>query len=333
MDIRTSPAKKKLYLDSDRGLKTNLKYSSARNDYSLGSYVDLSKMRAASERLIKAEPQKQPAVPAQSASYKPSPLQPSRPQRALPPAVAQQKNIVPTSVSKNETSKRQSVDKKKKKPYLLAMSGLILLTGLSLSFWSARTQKPTKPSQTSVVLGESTTVNSQQLEDNTAPDESPVPDVKKQAYTVSANMPRFLRVGELKIDARILRLGTTKMGAVAAPYNIYDTGWYEGSNLPGEVGSSLIVGHNQGYSARGVFADLAAVKTGATIEVVLGSGKKINYKVESVKTIKEKDVDMQAYLNSKSDKSMLYLMTCTGKFDRATKKYDSRVVVSAVALP
>jgi hypothetical protein len=143
--------------------------------------------------------------------------------------------------------------------------------------------------------------------------------------------PRYIRIPEINVFARIKNLGIDSSGAVDAPHNIYDAGWYNGSARPGsKVGSSLILGHVSGWTAPGVFKKASNLKPGMQFEIEKGSGEKIKYEVNRTETIPVEQVDMSKVLSTEtSGEHDLKLMTCGGKYDKNTKTFKDRVIVYA----
>lgn len=159
------------------------------------------------------------------------------------------------------------------------------------------------------------------------PSEGDKPDVN--AYQVAADMPRVISIPKLDVTARVLKLGVDSKGAFAAPGNIYDTGWYEGSSKPGQSGAMLIDGHVHGPTKPGIFADLKDLKPGDEIMVERGDSKKFTYKVIKIKMYPAESTDMMgaALTPVTPGKPGLNLITCGGELDG--NHYKDRLVVFA----
>lgn len=150
-------------------------------------------------------------------------------------------------------------------------------------------------------------------------------------YRVAPTLPRKLSVEKLGIEARILRLGVTVDNQFKAPANIYDTGWFEGSAKPGELGAVLLDGHVHGPTQPGVFVGLKKLQKGDKISLERGDGKIFTYSVVTSKTYAADKVDMGAALSSIAPgKPGLNLITCTGEIDKQTNHYKDRLIVFAV---
>lgn len=149
------------------------------------------------------------------------------------------------------------------------------------------------------------------------------------SYVVPPDMPRYLNIQSLGVtDARVLALGVSGDGAVATPSSIYDVGWFDGSAKPGTGGVSLIVGHVSGVSAPGVFGSIHSLNAGDMVEIELGNGDILSYRVDGVESFPADKVDMSRVLQYNSnDAEGLNLITCFGSFDSARQQYRERLVV------
>lgn len=164
------------------------------------------------------------------------------------------------------------------------------------------------------------------------PSEAGVPDSALRDYMpANPEDPRYLRVPELNIFARVTNLGLTNSGAVDAPWNINDVGWYNKSARPGNSsGASLLLGHVSGWTAPGVFKHLDRLKEGSQFEVEKGTGEIIRYEVVRTQNFALADVDMARILSAEvRGEHDLKLMTCSGRYNRDTETYEERYVVYA----
>ena len=161
-----------------------------------------------------------------------------------------------------------------------------------------------------------------------ASDETPVVTDTLSSYKVPADEPRILKIDSLGINARVRPMGVNSIGAIQAPVNIYDSGWYSGSSKPGTYGAIFIDGHASGATRQGLFAYLDKLQTGNIVSIEKGDGEILNYKVVHVETVSKDGVDMNKVLHTYGGvKEGLNLMTCTGKWIASEKTYDNRVVV------
>lgn len=178
-----------------------------------------------------------------------------------------------------------------------------------------------------------TTVDDQGVEQGTGsePTDEKPDDEAFFAYRVDPEKPRFLRIPSQSTYSRVKHLGDTADGAVDAPWNIHDTGWYHGSVLPGsDKGVSLILGHVSGWSGPGVFKNIGKLTQSQIVEVEKGSGDVVAYEVEKVVELPVEQIDMGEILYQVPvGEHSLRLMTCSGSYDRETEKYSARTIVYA----
>ncbi len=163
-------------------------------------------------------------------------------------------------------------------------------------------------------------------EDTTEPDEA---KVTVEEYQVAPDMPRLVSIPSIDSSGPIQKIGVTKENAIAAPSNVHFAGWYTSSVKPGDVGLSIIDGHVSGKYVDGIFKRLNEVKPGDQITVEYGDKSQKTFEVVDIKTLPE--AESAGFFLSKQDgiEQQLNLITCGGKFDRATQKYADRVIVVA----
>lgn len=166
---------------------------------------------------------------------------------------------------------------------------------------------------------------------------SNVPSVTKppasnfNSYQVAPDLPRYIKIPKLGVNARVLQVGVTGNGTLGTPNNIYDTAWYQGSAKPGQLGDATLVdGHVSSWTAHGVFYGIKTLVTGDTIQIVRGDGTLLSYRVVKTQVYSAAAVDMQAALAPiVKGKSGLNLITCTGQVKPGTSEFSERVVVFA----
>jgi sortase A len=149
------------------------------------------------------------------------------------------------------------------------------------------------------------------------------------SYSVPPNNPKYIAIPAIGIpNTPILKLGLTSSGAIAVPDNVYDTGWYDGSSLPGQSGAMFIYGHVSSWTADGIFYNLKKLKTGDSITITRGDNKTYTYQVVATKVYPYTNVDMSQVLAPvNSNKPGLNLMTCTGTVIKGTSEFNERLVV------
>lgn len=216
------------------------------------------------------------------------------------------------------------IDKHKKfiVPHIvMGFAILLLILGYSVVFIGFKTKSPSSGTVSAGTSGD----DFYKL-DETEPDKKTF-----SQYHVSTLHARFLKIPQLGILARIIRMGITSKNQIQSPLNLFDVGWYENSALPGEPGVTVLDGHVRGPTKDGIFANLKDLKAGDDIQIELGNGKTVNYKVVKLKYYDFEHVDMaEVLVPVQAGKSGLNLITCAGKFVKSRDSYDQRLVVFAV---
>lgn len=153
-------------------------------------------------------------------------------------------------------------------------------------------------------------------------------------YRVPMDRPRYLTIEKLGVyQARIIPVGIKSDGSLGTPNNIFDVGWYDGSDKPGTGGTMLIDGHNGGPNVHGVFKKLPSLVNGDIIIVERGDGVKYRFEVVENKTVALSDSDsyMKIALRSpEAGRESVTLITCTGEWSQAQGTYLSRQFTRAV---
>jgi LPXTG-site transpeptidase (sortase) family protein len=148
------------------------------------------------------------------------------------------------------------------------------------------------------------------------------------AYMVAPDLPRYIKIPKLGVNARVLQAGVTSSGALSAPANVYDSSWYTGSAKPGQPGAALIDGHVSSWTTHGVFYGLKKLVAGDTIQIQRGDGQLLTYRVVKTQAYADDKVDMQAAMTPvTAGKSGLNLITCTGQVKKGTSEFNQRLVV------
>lgn len=165
-------------------------------------------------------------------------------------------------------------------------------------------------------------------ESTDAPSEQPVPD----SYSVPADKPLSIQLPTIKTEGFIQQVGVDKDNQMVVPSNVHMAGWYTKGSLPGDAGLSIIDGHVHGLYAKGIFYNLGKLKANETFTVTYGDKSVRKFKVKQVQTVSTKEADTALFVRDKTISKQLNLITCTGKYDKVSKTYDSRVIVVAEAL-
>ena len=143
---------------------------------------------------------------------------------------------------------------------------------------------------------------------------------------VRHSWPRRLIVPSLGISTSVGPLGLQSDHQVQVPTSVHTVGWFRLGPTPGQIGSSVILGHVDSYLGPGVFFNIKRLGVGALIEVVLDDGDTVRFRVlEVVQYAKSHFPDALVY--GTSGARLLNLVTCGGTFDHTTGSYESNIVV------
>ncbi len=157
---------------------------------------------------------------------------------------------------------------------------------------------------------------------------APVP-VASQSDQVG--LPVGLIVPAIGVRTRLIHLGVTRSGALQVPASTSVAGWYTGSPRPGQIGSSVIVGHIDSVQGPGVFFRLRLLHDGERLYVRQAGGTLAMFRVTAVHMYLKTRFPTNAVYGPTPD-AQLRLITCGGTFDPATGHYLSNVVVYAKLL-
>ena len=157
------------------------------------------------------------------------------------------------------------------------------------------------------------------------------PPAISEEYSVPATQPRVIEIPSIDVKAYIQKVGVASDGAMATPNNLFFTGWYTQSVVPGDTGVSIINGHVGGRYNAGIFRYLKDLEKDAVIKVQLGDLSWREFAVVSVNAYAVNDAAAPLFNDDVTIDSELHLITCDGVFDDATQTYDQRVIVVARA--
>ena len=142
-----------------------------------------------------------------------------------------------------------------------------------------------------------------------------------------------LNIPSIGAATRLLTLGDPRGGQLPVPTlaQAETAAWYRFTAVPGTPGNAVIVGHVDTYAGPGVFYDLYLLRPGNAIHVDV-SGKQQDFTVQSVTELPKPQFPVNRIFGGTSARR-LWLITCGGDFDYATRHYLDNIIVSAVYLP
>jgi Sortase domain len=145
--------------------------------------------------------------------------------------------------------------------------------------------------------------------------------------TVPISLPVSLQIPEIGVSVPLgPPLGLTPSGTIEVPSGTVQPAWYEDGPSPGQIGSSVILGHVDSYLGPGVFFNLRELVPGNRFTVTLANGSVDTFEVTYVAQY-EKTAFPSTLVYGSNGYAGLNLVTCGGIFDSATGHYLSNIVV------
>jgi hypothetical protein len=146
------------------------------------------------------------------------------------------------------------------------------------------------------------------------------------ALAVARSVPLELSIPALGLTVPLSELGLNPNDTVQVPTDFQEPGWYEYGPSPGQLGSSVILGHVDSYQGPAVFFQLRTLRPGDRVDVTLADGVTTHFVVQHVAMYLKASFPTQLVYGSRGY-SALQLVTCGGVFDSQTGHYLSNVVV------
>jgi LPXTG-site transpeptidase (sortase) family protein len=206
---------------------------------------------------------------------------------------------------------------------IVAALALITFGAAGLLKWHKKTAAPV----------EAVTANIAQTVTNStdSPDETKI-DTKTANYKVPADMPRLISLPTIGAEGFVQRVGIDQHNAIAVPSSVHVAGWFTGSAKPGNKGLSIIDGHVQGVYQQGVFKNLAKMAAGDKFTVQYGDGSIRTFQVVSNNQYSPQQTATKQFEQLPGVDNQLNLITCGGKYVKAQKAYDKRVLIAAKSI-
>ncbi|MCM2392252.1 class F sortase [Streptomyces albipurpureus] len=144
--------------------------------------------------------------------------------------------------------------------------------------------------------------------------------------------PVHMKIASIGVDSTLMGLGLNQDGTVEVPPSDQGmtAGWYKGASIPGEPGASVIIGHNETKSGKGVFYDLKKLRKGAEISVRNATGTTATFTVTRMEAVKKKAFPTQKVYGPTNSRE-LRLVTCDGAYDAAGHTVDNLIVYATLS--
>ncbi len=138
--------------------------------------------------------------------------------------------------------------------------------------------------------------------------------------------PCRITIRSIGVDAPVIELGLRSNGTLEVPTVYSEAGWWKGGAKPGQIGSSVIVGHIDNRRGPAVFYKLPKLKAGDVVTITrVGIKRPVRYVIE----------DLGVWAKSNFPSEIVYgptpiaelkLITCGGVFNRSTGHYTDNII-------
>lgn len=149
---------------------------------------------------------------------------------------------------------------------------------------------------------------------------------------LTPDTPARLMIPTLDVDASVEQVGRTAAGNMGSPTSSTGIAWFKEGARPGERGSAVVAGHLDNALGRsGVFKNLEMLRINDEVLVETVSGETLRFRV--TETVAYPYDAPPEGLFTRTDGSLLNLITCTGEWLPEAKTYDGRLVVYTELVP
>jgi LPXTG-site transpeptidase (sortase) family protein len=148
------------------------------------------------------------------------------------------------------------------------------------------------------------------------------------ARPLAPSEPVRIEIPVLDVNAPVMQLGQNPNGSVQVPpldnHNL--AGWYDRTVMPGQDGTSVILGHVDNVTGVSVFFYIKTLRPGDIVKVVRADGTTAAFSVDGTQKVAKATFPSGAiYGNTRYPE--LRLITCGGPFDSATGQYLDNIIV------
>lgn len=173
-------------------------------------------------------------------------------------------------------------------------------------------------------------VREYRVEEVSAPVPVEVIDVMAQPVISYAYAePTLLRIPSADIESSFEGpLGLNADQTIGVPVSFEQVGWYSYGKTPGELGTSVILGHVDSYRGPAVLYNLKDVVIGDRIFVDRSDGTTVEFEVTDIARY-DQDAFPNELVYAQTSYPSLRVITCTGRYDKGIKRYSHNLVVYA----
>lgn len=160
------------------------------------------------------------------------------------------------------------------------------------------------------------------------PGAPPAPLLVRDARAEPDVAPVRVEIPAIAVQSTLAELGVDDAGALVPPGDFAQAGWFAAGPVPGDVGPAVIAGHVDSRTGPAVFSRLEELAVGDTVQVGLGDGREVAFRVTRVAQYPKDDFATDEVYGPTTGPE-LRLITCGGSFDPGRRSYRDNVVVYA----
>jgi sortase (surface protein transpeptidase) len=140
-----------------------------------------------------------------------------------------------------------------------------------------------------------------------------------------------LTIPAIGVSAPVVSVRGHRSGVLEVPPlgSSQDVAWYRFSAVPGHRGNAVLIGHVDTYLGPAVFYNLYELRRGDRIYITSGPGHRaVRYVVRWAREVSKRRFPSRLVFGH-TRAPRLWLITCGGAFDYATRSYEDNIIVSA----
>lgn len=164
----------------------------------------------------------------------------------------------------------------------------------------------------------------------TVPLTAPVGNTLFDTGDIQSSKPQTLHFFKGIADAEFEPVGVDDSGNMQAPKNVMNVSWLDLGIVPGQKGTVVVAGHyDKKDLSPAIFYKLNELRIGDTFEVAYANGAKRTFEVFETEDAAVSPELAAKVFENQTNESRVYLITCSGDWDRDQKSYSHRFVVYA----
>ncbi|GAB3911818.1 class F sortase [Kibdelosporangium lantanae] len=143
-------------------------------------------------------------------------------------------------------------------------------------------------------------------------------------------LPTSVEIPKIGAKSTLVEAGLDANRSIEVPPvdNPMQAAWYKFSQVPGDAGPAILLGHVDGNKKPGIFYKLHEVKVGDEILVGRRDGKTLKFVTTKTEQVPKEKLPEDAIYGTTTEPE-LRVITCGGAFDKAEHSYKDNIIVYA----